>query len=111
MLNAIIDIFTDAVVPETADESSKIYIYCIIGFILGAAIVIAWITYKSLTTDAIRSIERSRQMWTAQFYAQSRMRKTLYIKRRKNKKKKRLSYIRFGRSFVYVESFKRLRQK
>lgn len=99
MLNAIIDIFTDAVVPETADESSKIYIYCIIGFILGAAIVIAWITYKSLTTDAIRSIEALQANVDGSILCTIPYEKnSIYISVGKIKKK-RASYIRFETQF------------
>jgi capsular exopolysaccharide synthesis family protein len=111
VLNAIIDIFTDAVVPETADESSKIYIYCIIGFILGAAIVIAWITYKSLTTDAIRSIEALQANVDGSILCTIPYEKNSIYKRRKNKKEKGLLISDLRRSFVYVESFKRLRAK
>lgn len=110
VLNTIIDVFTDAVVPEKADETLKLDIYCIIGFILGAACVIAWISYKSLTTDAIRSIETLKANVDGSILCTIPYENSTNNFRR-NKKEKGLLISDLRRSFVYVESFKRLRAK
>lgn len=111
VLNAIIDVFTDAVVPETSDDTLKLDIYCIIGFLLGAAVVIAWISYKSLTTDAIRSIETLESNVDGSILCTIPYESNSTNKIRRNKKDKGLLISDLRRSFVYVESFKRLRAK